>query len=81
MFSFKEINSLQSQLGARVNVELNAAPSVDLNRTLSEVRQEYESLMERNLREVETIFLNRVSISYSYVNIVVTGVEEVPIYV
>ncbi|XP_069807948.1 keratin, type I cytoskeletal 19-like [Dendropsophus ebraccatus] len=55
----EEINSLQSQLGARVNVELNAAPSVDLNRVLSEVREEYENLMERNLREVENIFLNR----------------------
>ncbi|XP_073539424.1 keratin, type I cytoskeletal 19-like [Phyllobates terribilis] len=55
----EEINSLQSQLGARVNVELNAAPAVDLNRALSGVREEYENLMERNLREVESIFLNR----------------------
>ncbi|XP_075135177.1 keratin, type I cytoskeletal 19-like [Leptodactylus fuscus] len=55
----EEVNSLQSQLGARVNVELNAAPAVDLNRALSEVREEYENLMERNLREVENIFLNR----------------------
>ncbi|XP_053309973.1 keratin, type I cytoskeletal 19-like [Spea bombifrons] len=55
----EEVNALQAQLGARVNVEMNAAPSVDLNRVLSEVREEYENLMERNLREVENIFRQR----------------------
>ncbi|XP_068118196.1 keratin, type I cytoskeletal 14-like [Hyperolius riggenbachi] len=55
----EEVNSLQAQLGARVNVELDAAPSVDLNRTLSEIREQYENLMERNLREVESIFRQR----------------------
>ncbi|XP_071967496.1 keratin, type I cytoskeletal 19-like [Engystomops pustulosus] len=55
----EETNSLQSQLGARVNVELNAAPAVDLSRALAEVREEYENLMDRNLREVERIFLSR----------------------
>ncbi|XP_056403640.1 keratin, type I cytoskeletal 42-like [Hyla sarda] len=54
-----EVSFLQQQLGARVNVEMNAAPSVDLNQVLSEVRTEYENLMERNLNEVENIFLTR----------------------
>lgn len=51
---------MQAQLGARVNVEVDAAPSADLNRTLFEIREQYENLMERNLREVETIFRQRV---------------------
>ncbi|CAI9584808.1 unnamed protein product [Staurois parvus] len=55
----EDVNSLRAQLGARVNVEVEAAPSVDLNQALSEVRQQYENLMERNLREVESIFLAR----------------------
>ncbi|XP_077314554.1 keratin, type I cytoskeletal 19-like [Lithobates pipiens] len=55
----EEVNILQSQLGARVNVELDAAPSADLNRTLFEIREQYENLMEQNLREVETIFRQR----------------------
>ncbi|XP_077316019.1 keratin, type I cytoskeletal 19-like [Lithobates pipiens] len=55
----EEVNSLQAQLGARVNVEVDAAPSADLNRTLFEIREQYENLMERNLREVETIFRQR----------------------
>uniref|UniRef100_A0A8C5QP41 IF rod domain-containing protein n=1 Tax=Leptobrachium leishanense TaxID=445787 RepID=A0A8C5QP41_9ANUR len=54
-----EVNALRAQLGTRVNVEMNAAPSVDLNRVLSEVREEYENLMERNLRDVEGMFLAR----------------------
>ncbi|KAG8566404.1 hypothetical protein GDO81_013230 [Engystomops pustulosus] len=56
----EEVNSLRAQLGARVNVEVDAAPSIDLNKVLSEVREQYENLMERNLREVESIFLARV---------------------
>ncbi|XP_077316025.1 keratin, type I cytoskeletal 19-like [Lithobates pipiens] len=55
----EEVNSLQAQLGARVNVEVDAAPSADMNRTLSEIREQYENLMERNLREVENIFRQR----------------------
>ncbi|XP_053309970.1 keratin, type I cytoskeletal 19-like isoform X2 [Spea bombifrons] len=55
----EEVNSLRAQLGQRVSVEVNAAPSVDLNRSLSEIRQQYEELMERNLREVENMFMQR----------------------
>uniref|UniRef100_A0A8C5WI21 IF rod domain-containing protein n=1 Tax=Leptobrachium leishanense TaxID=445787 RepID=A0A8C5WI21_9ANUR len=55
----EEVNILRTQLGARVNVEINAAPSIDLNRVLSEVREEYENLMERNLKEVESMFFAR----------------------
>ncbi|XP_069807943.1 keratin, type I cytoskeletal 19-like [Dendropsophus ebraccatus] len=55
----EEVNSLRTQLGARVNVEVKAAPCVDLNSVLSEIRLQYENLMERNLREVEEIFLAR----------------------
>ncbi|XP_018412056.1 PREDICTED: keratin, type I cytoskeletal 14-like [Nanorana parkeri] len=55
----EEVNGLQAQLGARVSVEMNAAPSADMNRALSEIREQYENLMERNLREVETIFRQR----------------------
>ncbi|XP_077112911.1 keratin, type I cytoskeletal 14-like [Ranitomeya variabilis] len=56
MNSEEEIESLLSQLGARINVEMNAAPSIDLNDALSEIREEYENLMERNLNEAENMF-------------------------
>ncbi|XP_075134454.1 keratin, type I cuticular Ha5-like [Leptodactylus fuscus] len=54
-----EVNFLQQQLGARVNIEMNAAPSIDLNQVLDEIRDEYENLMDRNLMEVENMFLTR----------------------
>ncbi|XP_072269748.1 keratin, type I cytoskeletal 19-like [Pyxicephalus adspersus] len=56
----EEVNSLRAQLGARVNVEVDAAPSVDLNRALSEIREQYENLMERNMRDTENMFLQRI---------------------
>ncbi|KAF6094559.1 keratin 39 [Phyllostomus discolor] len=52
----EEINSLQSQLGDRLHVEVTAAPSVDLNRVLQEMRCRYESVMEANRRDVEQWF-------------------------
>ncbi|XP_044155458.1 keratin, type I cytoskeletal 19-like [Bufo gargarizans] len=55
------VNCLKGQLenSARINVELDAAPAVDLNRVLSGIREEYENLMAKNLREVEAMFLAR----------------------
>ncbi|XP_044155457.1 keratin, type I cuticular Ha6-like [Bufo gargarizans] len=56
----EEVNSLRAQLGARVNVEVDAAPSTDLNRVLSDIREQYENLMEKNMREAESMFLQRI---------------------
>ncbi|XP_072494656.1 keratin, type I cuticular Ha3-I-like [Notamacropus eugenii] len=52
----EEVNSLRSQLGDRLNVEVDAAPAVDLNRTLNEIRAEYEAVVENNHRDVEEWF-------------------------
>ncbi|XP_075436374.1 keratin, type I cytoskeletal 19-like [Ascaphus truei] len=51
------VNNLRSQLGARVNVEVDAAPAVDLNILLAEIRDQYEDLMEKNKIEAETWFI------------------------
>ncbi|XP_073463143.1 keratin, type I cytoskeletal 19-like [Aquarana catesbeiana] len=68
-----EIESLLSQLGARINIELDAAPSIDLNEALSEIREEYENLMERNLKETECLFIER---SQELTHEVESGSEE-----
>ncbi|XP_036738721.2 keratin, type I cuticular Ha4-like [Manis pentadactyla] len=52
----EEANSLRSQLGDRLNVEVDAAPTVDLNRVLNETRCQYEALLETNRRDVEEWF-------------------------
>ncbi|XP_028559483.2 keratin, type I cuticular Ha6-like [Podarcis muralis] len=55
----EEANGLRSKLGARVNVEVDAAPSCDLNKILDEIRSQYESLAEKNRRDVETWFTSK----------------------
>ncbi|XP_077019131.1 keratin, type I cuticular Ha4-like [Tamandua tetradactyla] len=52
----EEVNSLRSQIGDRLNVEVDAAPTVDLNRVLNETRCQYEALVETNRRDVEEWF-------------------------
>ncbi|XP_073537668.1 keratin, type I cytoskeletal 19-like [Phyllobates terribilis] len=59
--SQEEITCLQAQLGTRVNVEVEPAPSIDLNAALSEIRNEYETLMERNLHDIEKLFHEKIS--------------------
>ncbi|KAM8947746.1 keratin, type I cuticular Ha5-like [Pelodytes ibericus] len=69
----EEVSCLRTQLGARINVQVEAAPSTDLNRVLSELREQYENLMDRNLKEVESMFLAR---SEELNNQVASGSEQ-----
>ncbi|KAM9596922.1 keratin, type I cuticular Ha3-I-like [Trichechus inunguis] len=55
----EEVNTLRCQLGDRLNVEVDAAPTVDLNRVLNETRSQYEALVETNRRDVEEWFVTQ----------------------
>uniref|UniRef100_A0A673VE44 Keratin 36 n=1 Tax=Suricata suricatta TaxID=37032 RepID=A0A673VE44_SURSU len=52
----EEVNALRCQLGDRLNVEVDAAPPVDLNKILDQMRCQYEALVENNHRDVEAWF-------------------------
>ncbi|XP_004685018.1 PREDICTED: keratin, type I cuticular Ha1-like [Condylura cristata] len=52
----QEVNTLRSQIGDRLNVEVDAAPNVDLNSVLNETRSQYEALLETNRRDVAEWF-------------------------
>ncbi|XP_045692433.1 keratin, type I cuticular Ha6 [Phyllostomus hastatus] len=52
----EEVGTLRCQLGDRLNVEVDAAPPVDLNKVLEEMRCQYEALVENNRRDVEAWF-------------------------
>ncbi|XP_043440378.1 keratin, type I cuticular Ha2 [Prionailurus bengalensis] len=52
----EEVSALRCQLGDRLNIEVDAAPPVDLNRMLEEMRCQYETVVETNLRDVEEWF-------------------------
>ncbi|KAM4824524.1 LOW QUALITY PROTEIN: keratin, type I cytoskeletal 40 [Urocitellus parryii] len=52
----EEVNLLRGQLGDRLNVELDTAPTVDLNRVLDEMRSQYETVLANNRRDAEEWF-------------------------
>lgn len=52
-----------NKLGGKVSVEMDAAPGVDLTSVLAEMREQYESLAEKNRRDVEAWFHKQVWLS------------------
>ncbi|XP_012893206.1 PREDICTED: keratin, type I cuticular Ha2 [Dipodomys ordii] len=52
----EEVSVLRHQLGDRLNIEVDAAPPVDLTRMLEEMRCQYETMVETNHRDVEEWF-------------------------
>uniref|UniRef100_A0A286XTF7 Keratin 26 n=1 Tax=Cavia porcellus TaxID=10141 RepID=A0A286XTF7_CAVPO len=52
----EETRALQCASGGNVNVEMNAAPGVDLTVLLNNMRAEYEDLAEQNRRDAEACF-------------------------
>nr|XP_002827636.3 keratin, type I cytoskeletal 28 [Pongo abelii] len=52
----EEMKALQCAAGGNVNVEMNAAPGVDLAVLLNNMRAEYEALAEQNRKDAEAWF-------------------------
>ncbi|XP_067397380.1 keratin, type I cytoskeletal 15-like isoform X2 [Emydura macquarii macquarii] len=52
----EEMKEYSNKLGGKVSVEMDAAPGVDLTSVLAEMREQYESLAEKNRRDVEAWF-------------------------
>ena len=63
LIPFQEVSALRGQLGDRLNIEVDAAPPVDLNRMLEEMRCQYETVVETNRRDVEQWFNMQVGLS------------------
>ncbi|KAJ8786901.1 hypothetical protein J1605_023333 [Eschrichtius robustus] len=55
----EEMNSLRGQVGGDINVEMDAAPGVDLSRILNEMREQYEKMAEKNRKDAEDWFLRK----------------------
>lgn len=55
----EEMNALRGQVGGQVNVEMDAAPSVDLGKILSDMREQYEDMAEKNRRDAEACFFSK----------------------
>ncbi|KAM7068497.1 keratin, type I cytoskeletal 20 [Molossus nigricans] len=52
----EEVDILRKQLGSTVNVELMAAPGLNLSAVMDEMRQKYEALAQENLKKAKEEF-------------------------
>lgn len=59
---------LRRQLGNTVNVEVDAAPGLNLGDVMNEMRQKYEVIAQKNLQEAKEQFERQVTESFSSVS-------------
>ncbi|XP_038181279.1 keratin, type I cytoskeletal 20-like [Arvicola amphibius] len=52
----EEVDALRRRLGTNVNVEVDAAPGLNLGEIMNEMRQKYEVLAQKNLQEAKEQF-------------------------
>uniref|UniRef100_A0A8C7EE28 Keratin, type I cytoskeletal 20 n=1 Tax=Nothoprocta perdicaria TaxID=30464 RepID=A0A8C7EE28_NOTPE len=52
----EEVHSLQKQVGGSVNVEVDAAPSINLATIMENMRRQYEEMAEKNREEAKERF-------------------------
>lgn len=61
LFLKQEMKDLQNVSTGDVNVEMNAAPGVDLTQLLNNMRSQYEQLAEQNRKDAEAWFNEKVT--------------------
>lgn len=55
------MKAMKGQVQGTVNVDMNAAPGIDLQKVIGDLRNEYESLIGKNQKEIESWFHTQVS--------------------
>ncbi|KAM7418695.1 hypothetical protein PAMA_016024 [Pampus argenteus] len=57
----EEMVLLRSQMGGQVNVAVDASPSPDLNKVMSEIREHYEGVIAKNSKDLDLWYQNKIS--------------------
>uniref|UniRef100_A0A8D0HD53 Keratin, type I cytoskeletal 19 n=1 Tax=Sphenodon punctatus TaxID=8508 RepID=A0A8D0HD53_SPHPU len=55
----EEISALAGQAGGQVSVEVDSAPGIDLTKILSDMRDQYEVIADKNRKDAEAWFISQ----------------------